>query len=324
MEGMLPVQIVAGLSAFGFGLSASAAMLRSGIRRRRIAMEDGPRSRRIIAHRLRHGISPLRPVAMRLLAIGKASEAVREMVELCRDNGFETDCNRLLSVLIAGIMLLMVAAGIIGGSVFAGLAVGACTVALGAIALGHIRDKRNEQLFEAIPGAVESMIACFSSGFTLMQTFNRLKQDVPGPLGKTFARASHVLELGGSVEEALDTIKGEQTVSELGFIAVALDVQHQSGGAVRHVLDSVAGSVRAQLDLRRSLRVQTAQAKLSARVVAMMPFVLVAAFSLISPGFLTPFFTHGVFGYLVLALAFLMQATGVVLVRRSLRVSEVS
>jgi tight adherence protein B len=129
--------------------------------------------------------------------------------------------------------------------------------------------------------------------------------------------------MGGSAEAALAELRDGAHASELAFVAVALDVQHQSGGAMRQVLDAAADTVKGELALRRSLRVQTAQAKLSARVVVIMPFVLVAAFSLASPDFLSPFFASPA-GYALLALALIMQAAGIVLVRRALSVDGVS
>ncbi len=101
-------------------------------------------------------------------------------------------------------------------------------------------------------------------------------------------------------------------------MAVALDVQHQSGGSVASVLDSAREAVEGELALQRSLRVQTAQAKLSARVVTLLPFVLIALFSLVSKDFLAPFFSS-VAGLALLGLALLMQVGGVVLIRRLLR-----
>ena len=72
-------------------------------------------------------------------------------------------------------------------------------------------------------------------------------------------------------------------------------------------------------ELERSLHVQTAQARLSARIVSVMPFVLVALFSLVSEGFLEPFFNSAA-GVALLLVALSMQAAGVLAVRRMLRV----
>ena len=85
------------------------------------------------------------------------------------------------------------------------------------------------------------------------------------------------------------------------------------------VLDAARESGEGEIDLMRSLRVQTAQAKLSARIVTLMPFILVALFSLMSKDFLTPFFTSFA-GFCLLGLALSMQLAGVLMVRRMLRV----
>ena len=85
------------------------------------------------------------------------------------------------------------------------------------------------------------------------------------------------------------------------------------------VLEAARESVEGEIELARSLKVQTAQAKLSARIVTVMPFVLIALFSFMSPGFLDPFFAS-VPGMVLLALALVMQVGGVMLVRRTLAV----
>ena len=85
------------------------------------------------------------------------------------------------------------------------------------------------------------------------------------------------------------------------------------------VLNAARETVESELALERSLRVQTAQAKLSARIVTVMPFLLIALFSLASNDFLAPFFTS-IAGMAMLALAFSMQVAGFLLVRHMLKV----
>ena len=97
--------------------------------------------------------------------------------------------------------------------------------------------------------------------------------------------AARRLQMGASPDEALAVMRASDQVPELSFVAVALDVQHQSGGSIAPVLETARESVVSELDLMRSMRVQTAQAKLSASIVTVMPFLLVALFSIVSPGF---------------------------------------
>lgn len=48
-------------------------------------------------------------------------------------------------------------------------------------------------------------------GYSLPQTFDYLVREIPNPLGEVFREASAVIVAGGSVEEALATIKRATT-----------------------------------------------------------------------------------------------------------------
>ena len=325
MEARLLIGLMAVVASFAC-VFAGAQAIAIALRRRRASMAaqgDDLSLSGLVAWRVRNGFPfafPLVEAAMRHDAVAKV---VDEVVVFFASLGWASSRNSAGSVALVAIGALALMVGIATVSIVAAFATFACLLAVLAVLTGNARDKRQEAVREAVPEALESMAACLGSGFTLLQTFRQVAEDTQGPLGETFARSAHVLEVGGSAERALAELREGAHASELAFVAVALDVQHQSGGAMRQVLDAATDTVKGELALRRSLRVQTAQAKLSARVVVIMPFVLVAAFSLASPDFLMPFFSSA-FGYALLALAIIMQVVGIVLVRRALAVEGVS
>jgi len=325
MEARLLVGLMAVASAFGClfaGMQAGAI----SIRRRRASMAaqgDALSLRGLVAWRVRNGFPFAFPATKLLMRIPAVKGLLEEAVVFCKARGWASTCETVGSVLLVVLCVLALLIGALTRSPVAAFATPLCVVIILSVLASNAKDKRQEAIREAVPEALESMAACLGSGFTLLQTFNQVSGDIPGPLGETFARSAHVLEVGGSAERALSELREGAHASELAFVAVALDVQHQSGGAMRQVLDAATDTVKGELALRRSLRVQTAQAKLSARVVVVMPFVLIAAFSLASPGFLMPFFSS-VFGYALLSAAIVMQVAGIVLVRRALAVEGVS
>lgn len=325
METRLLIAGIAIVSAFAclFAASLSGAV---AVRRRRAAMVsqgDSVSLAGLVAWRLRNGFPLFLPATRMLLGIRRVSDLFDEAAAFAESRGLPSTRESIGTVLLATACALALAVGLLTASPIAGLATLTCVVVVAFALAGNMRDKRQEAIREAVPDALESMAACLGSGFTLLQTFNQVADDTSGPLGQTFARSAHILETGGSAERALMELRKGAHASELAFVAVALDVQHQSGGAMRQVLDAANDTVKGELALRRSLRVQTAQAKLSARVVVVMPFILIAAFSLASPDFLLPFFSSA-FGYALLALAIIMQVSGVLLVRRALAVDGVS
>ena len=320
--------LIGGIAALcGFAcLFATAFLVEKSLRRRSIAMtaQGDPASiAGLVAWRLRNGFHWLMPLAHSLLRIARIREFAEELCIMASRRGVPSTEGALLSVAIACLAAVACLAGILSCSVVGAVACSLCAICLMAAAAGNAKDKRHEEVREAVPEALESMSSCFGSGFTLLQTFRQVSADTPGVLSDTFARCAHVLEMGGSAEKALAELREGAHAPQLAFVAVALDVQHQSGGAMKQVLDAATDTVKGELALRRALRVQTAQAKLSARVVVVMPFILVAAFSLASPDFLSPFFSS-VAGYALLSLAIIMQVAGIALVRRALAVEGVA
>ena len=325
MEARMLVGLMASLSGFGC-LFAATLSLGMEMRKRWSSLAtqgDEPTIRTLALWRLRNGFPLLMGLASKLLNWEKAANVMDGLTLFCEGRNLATSPRPLLTVLIASVPIAAGASFAATGSMVGTIAVPLCLIAVLSAVAGNQFDKHQESVREAVPSALESMSACFGTGFTLLQTFRQVAEDVPGPLGATFARSAHILEMGGSAQAALEELREGAYASELAFVAVALDVHHQSGGAMRQVLEAAIDSVKGELALRRSLRVQTAQAKLSARVVAIMPFILVAAFSLASPDFLSPFFS-GPVGYGLLTLAIVMQLAGIVLVRRALSVDGVS
>ncbi len=266
---------------------------------------------------LRNGFPATLPLADALLRREKVRRLLEDAVALLAERGYVATCRTLLSAALVAVACLSVAAGAVSGSVVGAFSVAACAVVAAMAAVGAVRDRRRDAMREAVPEVLRSMEVCFDSGLTLHQTFCQVERDATGPLRGLFARAAHMLETGGGSTEAIAQLKAGSSVPELAFIAVALDVQHQAGGSLKQVLAAARDMVEGELSLKRALRVQTAQAKLSARVVSVMPFALIALFSLVSEGFLSPFFESPA-GYALLALAAGMQVAGICMVRRVL------
>ena len=103
-----------------------------------------------------------------------------------------------------------------------------------------------------MPDALHAMGSCFQAGFSLLQTFQQLAGEIKGPLGKRFAACAHLLETGHGSSEALGALRAGGKRSELAFVAVALDVQHQAGGSMRPVLEAARETVEGELALRRA------------------------------------------------------------------------
>ena len=323
MAAMGVVRAVAVAAGFTFASLAvpvvAGVIQRSRAAGRASAATVGERSP--LARLLRNGVSPAGGIVAALSRIPAAAGYFRDLCWLARSRGFETDERACGSLVVAIVALALPVGWALSSSWVFGVMLGVCLAGALGIASRQAHEREVEQTRESIPDVLHAMSACFKSGYSILQTFQHLAAETRGSLKAVFRRAASDLETGATVEDALERMRRESSLSEFAFVTAALEIQHQTGGSMQKVIDSACDSIEGELALRRSLRVQTAQARLSMRVVTVMPFVLMAVFSLVSPEFLSPFFSSPM-GIAVFCCAMGMQAIGVLSVRRMLDVGE--
>lgn len=321
------------MSEYGAILAAAAGMLAmtsgaclgdvayQSMRRRAFAAKMlAPTKRERVLLRLQGGVKPLRPAARKVLAcIPYLNETCQRAAVLMGERGVSLTDEALMSLLLAGSLAVAMIGALLLWSPTFGIAIGLVAFIAAVAYVRNKSEKRNLAMREQVPEALRTLCMSFRSGHSLPQTLADASKETDGHLAHLFSVAADRLEMGATTTEALGVLRGNAQLPELSFVAVALDVQHESGGSIAPVLESATDSIEGELKLMRSLRVQTAQAKLSASIVTVMPFILVALFSLMSPDFLAPFFASFA-GMALLAVALVMQLAGVLIVRRMLKV----
>lgn len=269
-------------------------------------------------------VRPFRPLAQRALGIPVVREGVDQAKMMLRPSWSQAarlDDRTLVSLGLGAAIGVALLSLLLAHSLTFAMAA-ACLLVL--VLWGFLRHKSegvSQAIREEVPDALRLLADSFRSGHSLRQTMEQAATDLTGPIRSLFQSVVKRLRIGEGTAEALAPLGSVKDVPELAFVAIALDVQHQSGGSVAPVLESAREAVKGELELARSLRVQTAQARLSASIVTVMPFILVAFFSLASPGFLDPFFESPL-GVTLLGVALVMQLAGVLSVRRICRADQ--
>lgn len=290
-------------------LRSKRAMVRSGI------------SGSLLSAVLSDGVPALMGPACIVLRSQRAGVFAGGMVAEARVAGCACTEESVMSFLIFCLLAVGFAAFAVSGSPVCVAAIWGCALLGLGTWINRRRERRREEMREEIPEALQSMKACFQTGYSLSQTISEVEQRSKGALRELFSRVSGVLETGGGADAALGELKRGSSEPELVFLATALEIQHRTGSSMQRILEATRQSVSDEIELKRSLRTQTAQAKLSAQIVTVMPFALIGLFSLVSPGFLAPFFESPL-GLGLLAVALGMQALGIALVRKMLKVGS--
>ena len=96
-------------------------------------------------------------------------------------------------------------------------------------------------------------------------------EEAPEPSKREFRRVVTDEQLGIPLDEALEVTAKRMQNTDIDQVAVLALVQREAGGNTAEVLDQVTANIRARMDVRRLVKVLTAQGKFSSVVVALVP-----------------------------------------------------
>jgi tight adherence protein B len=142
------------------------------------------------------------------------------------------------------------------------------------------------------------------------------------PVTVEFGRVVREVNLGLAFDVALENMVRRVRSDDLELMATAITIQHQVGGNLAEILDSIAFTIRERVRIKGEIRTLTAQQRMSGYVVAFLPIGLTGVLFVIAPGFMTPMFSNppGIAGLpagvIILAVAGIFMFVGFMLIQR--------
>ncbi len=201
-----------------------------------------------------------------------------------------------------------------------GALAGAAGVVGVAVAVLRSADRRHLDRLEAqLPGVAQSLSASLGAGLSLRQAIARAARDASEPVAGELRMCVAELELGGRLDDVLEALAGRVPARELRIMTTAILVQRRTGGNLALALGRLSERLEERAQLARELRGATAQARMTAWLVAALPLAGGALTEMVAPGTLARDLGHGVGPYL-LGTALALYGAGVVLIRRIGRV----
>jgi tight adherence protein B len=221
---------------------------------------------------------------------------------------------RLGSSLLAGVFLAWMLQ-----SVFVGL-LGAASLTL---APRWWRRRRRQAELDAqarqMPGLLESLSAGLRAGFSLPQAVEASLEDLDAEAAAVALRLARGLRLGALPEELLAAeaaaAEGHPLAADWRLLATTVGIQRQSGGDLAGLLDQLCATLRERQRLQAQVQALTAQGRMSAWVVGLLPLVLLLALQLLDPELVAPLWSTGT-GRVLLGLGVLLETVGVLLLKR--------
>jgi len=152
-------------------------------------------------------------------------------------------------------------------------------------------NKFNDQLGDML----NLMVNGLRAGYSTMQAMEAISRELPAPISDEFHRVVQEMQIGITMEKALDNLLRRIPSEDLDFVVTAINVQREVGGNLSEILDTISFTIRERVRIKGEIRVMTAQVRSSGLVLSLIPVFLTLALWFISPEYISSFFDRGPF-----------------------------
>ena len=141
-----------------------------------------------------------------------------------------------------------------------------------------------------LPDTITLIANALRAGSSFLQAIELVVRESRPPVSTEFGRVIREVNLGLPFDQALENMVRRVRSDDLELMATAISIQHQVGGNLAEILDSIAFTIRERVRIKGEIRTLTAQQRLSGYVVGFLPIALAGFLFVAAPGFMEPMF----------------------------------
>ncbi|HJQ94493.1 MAG TPA: VWA domain-containing protein [Acidimicrobiia bacterium] len=214
-----------------------------------------------------------------------------------------------LSIVI-GLLVALFTRNPITGAVAFAIAV------LVVVAVLNFLGSREKRKFEnQLPDTLTLISTSLRAGYSLLQAVEAVATEAPNPTAREFGRAIAEARLGRPVVGALQGITTRTQSQDFEWAVMAIEIQREVGGNLAEVLQTVAETMRQRNRLKGEIRALTAEGRISAIVLGLLPFAMAGFLFATNPQYISTLFTE-TFGYIAVGVGLVLMAAGILWLRR--------
>ena len=149
------------------------------------------------------------------------------------------------------------------------------------------RGRRMRKLERQLPDICDMIARALRSGHSFTSTLGMVGDEFPDPMGGEFRVTFDEVNYGVPLHDALMNLATRVPVQDLRYFVIAVLIQRETGGNLAELLDSIAALIRERFKLFDKVRVLSAEGRLSAWILGLLPFGTAAVMAVLNREFLS-------------------------------------
>jgi tight adherence protein B len=219
--------------------------------------------------------------------------ALKQLSDFWTQTGLRFDRNQLAFACFAlGAVFFLIFAMALGFGLSALALAPLAAAATVFLFLQMVRRRRIARFSEQLPDAIDVIVRGVKVGYPFSSSLALVAKEMPDPVGTEFGMTVDETTFGLDVGTALENLYRRVGQEDLLFLIIAISIQSQTGGRLADILTRLGQLIRQRATLRLKVRSITAEGRLSAIFLTLMPFFLIGVISLLSPTYFSSVFNH--------------------------------
>jgi tight adherence protein B len=146
--------------------------------------------------------------------------------------------------------------------------------------------KRLTRFNDQLSDMINLMVNGLRAGYSTMQAMEAVSKEMPAPICDEFRRVVQEMQIGITMEAALENLLRRIPSDDLDFMVTAINVQREVGGNLSEILDTISFTIRERVRIKGEIRTLTAQVRTSGSVLSLIPVFLTLILWFINPEYL--------------------------------------
>lgn len=226
-----------------------------------------------------------------------------------------TDPAQLFALNVAALLLGGLGAWYLSGSMMLGLIVTALVGFVPGLAFRLMRKRRLDRIEAQLPDAMLMLAGTARAGLSLQSAIRQVSQELPVPIVQEFNLIQREQRLGVSLDDSLENLSRRAPLQAINLMVSAMRIANETGGGLAETLERGSQTLRSQHAMELKIRSLTAQGKLQAWVVGLLPVFLFYVLTKMEPQAMSLLWTSRM-GWGVIAVVVIMEIFGVWFIRR--------
>lgn len=177
----------------------------------------------------------------------------------------------------------------------------------------YVKSQQSRRLIrfsEQLPDMLNLMVNGLRAGYSTMQAMEAISKELPAPICDEFRRVVQEMQLGVTMERALDNLLRRIPSDDLDLVITAVNVQREVGGNLAEILDTISYTIRERVRIKGEIRVLVTQQLYSGRILSLFPVFVILILYVLNREYMMEFFKNGLCGYMALIVSGILIISG--------------